>query len=135
MLKNPITLGTAERKILLVFLYYITLGVFVLTSFTLATKNLNQNAHAVIEYFDCEKNGRNNACSIATQQNPVVILIAQVLLGLFPVINLVFAVNVQEIKACVKQLNKKLRKESRKAQMSTTEDRSENTADSNAPKK
>ena len=55
MLKNPITLGTAERKILLVFLYYITLGVFVLTSFTLATKNLNQNAHAVIEYFDCEK--------------------------------------------------------------------------------
>ena len=41
------------------------------------------------------------------RKNLAVILIAQVLLGLFPVINFVFAVSVQEMRAGAKHLNTK----------------------------
>ena len=124
MKKNPITLGTAERKILLVFLYYIILGVFCLTTFTLAAKHYNRNTVATIRYFECEKNGRNNTCSYDAQQYPVVVLMTHVLFSLFPTINLVFAINVQEIKALVKQLRKLFKQ----IPLSMTEDKTESIA-------
>ena len=132
MQKNPITIGTAERKILIVLLYYITLGVFTFTSFTLFTKHIDQNAIATIEYFECEKSGRNNTCSYDVQQTPYVSFITFLLIGLFPGINLVFAVNVQELKAFVKKLNTTVLK---KATLSTIEDRSKSTGDHTLPRK
>ena len=125
MMKTPIAIGAAERKILIVFLYYITLGVFALTAFTLSTKKLDENIVETLDYFECQKNGHNNTCSYDPQQYPTVTLISYLLLGLFPAINLVFAVNIQEVKALVKHLNKRLLK---KTPTSTVEDKSESTA-------
>ena len=130
MQKSPITMGTAERKILIVFLYYITLGVFALTAFTLATKHLDQNSIATFEYFECQKNGRDETCSYDAQQYPYISLISFLLFGLFPAINLVYAVNVQELKALTKKLKAGLLKK-----MSTAEYMSESTAVSIVPKK
>ena len=75
-----------------------------MTTFTLTTKDIDQNTLALTEYFECEKNGRNNTCSHDSQQHPVLSLMAFVLLGLYPTVNLLFAINVQELKALVKQL-------------------------------
>ena len=132
MRKSPITIGAAERKILIVFLYYILLGVFTFTSFTLFTKHTDEDTTATIEYFECEKNGRNNTCSYDVQQTPYVSFITFLLIGLFPGINLVFAVNVQDFKAFVKKFNTTLLK---KASLSTTEDRSKSTGDHTLPRK
>ena len=109
--KSPITFGTAERKLLVVFLYYITLGVVSLTSFTLATRYVDRNIAATIEYFDCEKSGHNNtqACSLDRVVFPSLTLTSFILLGLFPAINLVFAVNTKELKSALKQLSVKAR--------------------------
>ena len=124
MLKTPIKIGTAERKILLVFLYYITLGAVALTSFTLATKYLSHNVAATLQYFDCEKSGRNSTCDLVVKQFPMVTLTSYVLLGLFPAINLVFAVNIKELKIIFKKLHSKVL---RKTVVSITEEKSESS--------
>ena len=125
MLKTPIKIGPAERKILLVFLYYISLGAVALTSFTLATKYLSHNVAATLQYFDCEKSGRNSTCDLVVKQFPMVTLTSYVLLGLFPTINLVFAVNIRELKSIFKKLRSKVLMKT--VVISTTGEKSEST--------
>ena len=105
--KSPITFGTAERKLIIVFLYYITLGAVSLTGFTLFARYAEGNIVATAEYFDCEKmGGQNNTqeCSLNTVVYPSMALVSYTLLGLFPAINLVFAVNTKELKSAFEQL-------------------------------
>ena len=118
-------IGPAERKILLVFLYYVTLGAVALTSFTLATKFASQNIAATLQYFDCEKSGRNSTCDLDIKQFPMVTLTAYVLLGLFPAINLVFVVNTKDLKSTFKKLRSKVLG---KTVVSITEEKSESTS-------
>ena len=125
MLKTPMKIGPAERKILLVFLYYVTLGAVALTSFTLATKYASQNIAATLQYFDCEKSGRNSTCDLDIKQFPMVTLTAYVLLGLFPAINLVFVVNTKDLKSTFKKLRSKVLG---KTVVSITEEKSESTS-------
>ena len=46
---------SAERKIIIVLCYYITLGVFSLIAFTLDTRDLNRDITAMFEYIEREK--------------------------------------------------------------------------------
>lgn len=123
MLKTPIKIGPAERKILVVFLYYITLGAVALTAFTLATKYLSQNITATLQYFDCERSGYNSTCNLDITQFPSVTVAAYVLLGLFPAINLVFALNIRDLKSVLKGLRSKIMKTT----VSISEEKSEST--------
>jgi len=125
MLKTPIKIGPAERKILLVFLYYITLGAVASTSFTLETKYVSQNIAATLQYFDCEKSGRNSTCDLDIKQFPMVTLTAYVLIGLFPAINLVFVVNIRDLKSTFKKVRSKVLG---KTVVSITEEKSESTS-------
>ena len=65
---------------------------------------------ATVEYFQCEANGRNNTCEYDPPHYPALTLITNVLLGLFPAIILVFAVNVSEVRAVSKHTMKRLSK-------------------------
>ena len=56
-------LKKAERIMLLAFLYYITFGVFTLTTYSKVTKSAEQIGILSFQYLECEKNGRNNTCS------------------------------------------------------------------------
>ena len=104
-------MGTAERKVLLVFTYYILVGVFVLTSSAVLEKNEDRKYTAFAEYLQCEANGHNNTCVYDTQNfESAMILGINVLLGLTPAIILVFAINVSEVRAFSKQAIKKLSK-------------------------
>ena len=122
--KTPIKIGTAERKILVVFLYYVSLGAVALTAFTLAIKYLDYNITEIFNYFDCQKSGFNNTCEFNIKQFPTVAVAAYVLLGLHPSINLVYALNVKEIKYALKGVYSQLRK---RVLPSTTEGKSETT--------
>ena len=104
------SIGTAERKILLVFVYYILVGVLVLTGFSLGISTGDEKYKATVEYLQCEANGHNNTCEYDPPHYPAITLIINVLLGLFPAIILVFAVNVREMKAVSKHTIKKLSK-------------------------
>ena len=99
--------GTAERKILLAFLYYITLGVFTLTTFSKATSEAEQNTIDTYYYFECEKNGRNNTCVYDVEQQAAMGTISFILLAVFPAFNLVYALNVQEFKGYLRYIKNK----------------------------
>ena len=123
--KTSINIGTAERKILLVFVYYISLGAVALTAFTLAIKHLNYNITETFNYFDCQKSGFNNTCEFNIKQFPTITVAAYVLLGLQPSINLVYALNIKEIKYALKGVYSQVRN---RVLRSTTEGKSETTA-------
>ena len=74
-----------------------------LTAFTLAAKNDNLFLKEIARYFTCELPGNDpqNSCDRSRYQAllyPEMNCISYVLLGMFPVVNLVFAVNIKELK-------------------------------------
>ena len=92
------------------FLYYIVVGVLLMTGFTLAIRTADEKYTATVDYLQCEANGRNNTCEYDPPHYPAFTLIINILLGLFPTIILVFAVNVSEVRAVLKNTIKKLSK-------------------------
>ena len=103
--KHPFKVGAAERKILIIFCYYVLLGVIALTTFTLTTRNGALAADAVADYWQCEIAGVDpeNPCdrlrdSFEALTYPRLTSISYFLLGIFPAVNLIFVVNIAEIK-------------------------------------
>ena len=101
--RSPFQIETAEKKILIIFCYDVILGVIVLTTFTLATKNEQRFREEITLYFTCESLGTEMNC--ASQRSsyqallyPALNCLSFVLLGIFPAINLIFAVNTEELK-------------------------------------
>lgn len=103
-------IGTAERKVLFVFVYYLLVGVFFLMAATLNLRAADAKSMTTFEYFQCEANGHNNNCVYDPPHYPDIDLIMKILHGFLPAIILVFAVNVSEVKAVSKQAIKKLSK-------------------------
>ena len=101
--KSPLHIETAEKKILIIFCYYVILGVIALTALTLASKNGDRFSEEVTGYFKCELRGvvPEDPCDRSRYQAllyPVLNCLSFILLGIFPAINLVFAVNIEELK-------------------------------------
>ena len=101
--KTPFKIGTAERKILITLCYYVVLGVITLASvITLSTRNVNPDV--VRNYFLCEALGVDpeNPCDKSVFEDrvagPVVISLISALLGLLPAVNLIFTVNITDLK-------------------------------------
>ena len=100
---NPFKFGTAEKKLIAVFCYYMVLAVVALTAFTLSTRNNALFARDVQVYFFCEQSGHNpsSPCSrsfIGELTYPSVTTSSYILLAISPVVNLVYAVDIQELK-------------------------------------
>ena len=101
-------IGTAERKILIVFVYYVFLAVFALLTFSLSIRNEDQFITEVLKYFKCESKGidPDNTCDTngyLKHRQVALISISHILLGLYPVVNLIFVINFQELKKHMKK--------------------------------
>ncbi len=101
----PMSMSTAEKKILIVFCYYILLGVIALMAFTLAVKDDEIVAHEYETYFLCESKGidPNNPeecdrSGFEQYLTPGLMACAYILIGIFPALNLIFVVNIKELK-------------------------------------
>ena len=115
--KQLFKIGTAERKILIIFCYYVLLVTIALTAFTVTTRNIGQFAAAVADYWRCELTGVDpeNPCDgliapFRDRTHPVLTSFSFILLGLFPAVNLVFAVNISELKQKFKTCSSRLGK-------------------------
>ena len=98
--RNPYKIGTAERKLLIVFVYYVVLAVIALTTFTLTSQDRERFTSALLYYFECESKGvdPNNPCdpNIYMKLEHVALgSLSYILLGLFPMVNLIFVISVQ----------------------------------------
>ena len=92
---------------MIVFFYYVVLAVEALTTFTIATRDSPLFAENLLNFFSCEQRGHNpdRPCTRDFEKYnlPVLTTLAYILLGVFPVVNLIYAVNIQELKAlCTK---------------------------------
>ena len=95
----------AERKIIIIFCYYVLLVVIALIAFSATTRNGVQFAAALADYWRCELTGVDpeNPCdelraSLERLSFPILTSCAYILLGISPAVNLVFAVNISELK-------------------------------------
>lgn len=102
---HPFKIGTAERKSLIIFCYNVVLIVVALTGFTVTTRNGALFAAAIAEYWRCEIAGVSpqNSCdrqreSYQQLTYPGLSAASFLLIGIYPAVNLVFAVNVRETK-------------------------------------
>lgn len=106
-------IGSGEKKIVIVLLYYVLLVEFSLMAFSLATRNLGQFRTAVAINFQCESSGltplvadgdeATPTCDASRSQLealkfPWVNLVAYMLLVLFPVINFTYVIKFRVLK-------------------------------------
>ena len=101
--KDVFQIGTAEKKILITFCYYVLLTVVVLTTFTIKTRNSELFVEELSNYFACEERGNdpNNPCDRNTfcqLSYPWLSAISFMLLYMLPVVNLVYVLNIKELK-------------------------------------
>ena len=94
---------TVEVKILIVLCYFLGTGIFVLIS-NIVRSWQNIGMQELQTYFICESDGStsNSTCdrSVIDSAIPAQVLFdaSQIILGLFPVVNLVYVVNFQKMK-------------------------------------
>ena len=105
---NPFKFGTAEKKILIVTCYCIVLSTVALTAFTLSTRDTPAFVRNIGLYFLCEQRGHDpeNPCSrdYIKNSDSVLTMLSFVLLSLFPVVNLIYAINTRELKEFMQRM-------------------------------
>ena len=107
-----------EVRVLIILCYFILLGVSALTTFSVSSQNIQHFTRELISYFLCESTGTTNGklpCDrMAFEQfsNPIPTALSFLLLGLYPVVNLIYVVHIQELKQKGKKLTRKLSRHS-----------------------
>ena len=100
--RQPVLFSPAERKIFVVFVYYLFSGALHLTTFSIYVRDISHNFTALADYFNCQRSGLGDSCTLDTKKNPIWALLSFIVLFLFPVINLYFAVKLSDLKVlCV----------------------------------
>ena len=116
---------TAEAKVFIVLIYYLILGVAIIAILTRALTNLESFGKEALDYFGCEAKGiiippssynmsgedayaqeayedpQNSTCDrtgIDRFSEPITTTIAFVLLGIYPVVYLIYTINCKELK-------------------------------------
>jgi len=114
---------TAEKKLLVVFSYCVVQSSIFLTEFTLSTRNSDNLISGIQIYFLCEQGGidPDNPCSRDYLVNlyPSISTLSYVLLALFPVVNLIYAINLKELKDFINMLLLKSKKKSSRSSSDT----------------
>ena len=92
--RQRVLISPAERKVFVVFLYYLFFGVFQLTTHSLLIKDIDPNIMVVHAFSQCQRSGINESCSLDTKYIEMWSLFTNIVLFLLPVINLYFAMNI-----------------------------------------
>lgn len=101
--KDSGLIGTAERKILIVFVYYVILAVIALLAFLMTIRDEEKFIHELGIYFVCERKGHDpdNPCDTSGYTKVLHVgltTLSFILLGLFPMVNFMFVISVRELK-------------------------------------
>ncbi len=107
-------IGAAERKILIILCYYIVLGVFTLATFTHGVRRSDKRANEYGKYFLCESTGIDpdnpESCELGNSEDiSILLMCSNVLLGLLPAVNLIYAVNGRELKQFFNRKSRRMR--------------------------
>ena len=125
MSKSSTMIGSAERKLLIILCYYVLLVVISLTGFTVSLRSSGLYISALLQYMQCEATGVDpenpcNRASFEEQTHPALTTLAYVLLWIFPAVNLIFAINISELKEKFKTWRGQAAKRSSSSETNTT---------------
>ena len=100
---KKITFGRAEKKLFIVFVYYVVMTLTALAQFSYSSKKFTPNFDDFQNYSICEQRGHNlsNPCSgsgVVSDTYMLVKLLHRILRSMFPLLNLIYIVNIQELK-------------------------------------
>ena len=103
MSKHSIKLSGAGRTVLIVLCFYVFSGVIALTNRMFTLRNSGLFVDARLDYWQCEATGVDpeNPCNRASFEElmyPGLAILASVLTQIFPAVNLMFAVNMSDLK-------------------------------------
>ncbi len=98
--KSPFSFGVAEKKLVIIFAYFIALEVMTLISFSLSQRNTSQLTQELGKYFTCELNGHDpsdpcDRTAFERLRYPTVVILGNMLLLLIPLVNMVYVVDFQ----------------------------------------
>lgn len=107
--QHTFSVSIAEKKLLIVFCYYIFLQVIAFVTFSLSEQASDTLQTELFSYFLCEQNGQdpNNLCSRSGFEhliNPGITISSFVLAMIAPAVNFVFVVDYHEVKQKLKHL-------------------------------
>ena len=91
---------TAEVKLFIIFCYFFVFLALTQTAFTVTLRNQPKFVAELTEYFFCEAAGiQGNICERSFERlaSDVPVAIGYALLGLYPIVSLIYVVNVEEI--------------------------------------
>ena len=102
---HPFKISIAERKVLIVLCYFVLLVVVSLTALAITVRNSGQYGVTLLEYWQCEATGVDpeKQCDrlyalFEELGPPALIAISNLLYLILPLVNLVFVINVTELK-------------------------------------
>ena len=103
MSKHSIKLSAAGRTVLIVLCFYVFSGVIALSNRTFTLRNNGLLVDAQLEYWQCEATGVDpekpcNRAPFEELMYPGLTILGSVLTQIFPAVNLIFAVNMSELK-------------------------------------
>ena len=101
-------LGTAEKKILAVFVAYIIFGVYTLVYVSIVTANSHKFGEALTAYFKCELSGhvpdKCDRSEFEQYKYPYVSATGYILLGLLPISILNYVLKFEIVKQLLSRL-------------------------------
>lgn len=103
--QHPFKISIAERKVLIVLCYFVLLVVVSLTALAVTIRNSGKFGTTLIEYWQCEATGVDpgKQCDrlyalFEELGPPAMIGISNLLYLILPLVNLIFVINVTELK-------------------------------------
>lgn len=96
-------MSVAERKLFLIFCYYVLLGTMVvLALYKIAANDQLQYEFALQQYFLCSKSGASSDCKqykdkVEALTTLELSMAAYVMMGLFPAVSLFYAIHVERL--------------------------------------
>ena len=95
-------MNAAKIKLLIIFVYFSITSIFSLVAYTVVAKQSTDFRTKLAVYFRCEAQGiqPDRACEkeFGRFNGNVLVALIYLLLGLYPAVNLVYVVNVKEMK-------------------------------------
>ena len=109
-------LHSGEVKVLAISCYYAIFAVFIVTTFTITNvQQHEQFINDIASYFMCEAKGTMNECdlSFVDQTGDIFTILSIFLIGLFPIVNLIYVLNIRELKQRIAKCFPRLQRQER----------------------
>ena len=101
-IKKVLKLHSGEMKVLIISCYFTICSLLIITTFTFIKLQKDALFSDITDYFECEATGTLKQCdqpfSVEVSVDIIFIILGYFLFGLFPIVSLIYVLNIRELK-------------------------------------